>query len=95
MSDNQSAKDRDPSVEGHLISASSFNEMVFSPKQEDLMLEVKDEKLDQSIGLQQEALEGCIINRKSARCLSKNQNLMLGIYFALFAAITWSRFYQY
>ena len=69
--------------------------MVFSPKQEDIMLELKDEKLDKSTGLQRKGLEGCIINRKSASCLSRNQNLMLGIYFALFAAFTWSRFFQY
>lgn len=72
MSSNQNEKDKGPSAEGHLISASSFNEMVFSPKQEDIILEVKDEKSRKSIGLQRKALEGCIINGKSARCLSKN-----------------------
>jgi hypothetical protein len=94
MSSDKYKQDKEPSADGHLISASSFNEMVFSPKQEDIMLDVKQDQPDKSSGLQREVVkESCILNRKSARCLSKNQNLILSLYFALFAAFTWSRFY--
>jgi hypothetical protein len=69
--------------------------MVFSPKQEDVMLDVKDDKVNKRSVEQQrvEVRESYLLNRKSVRCLSNNQNLILGLYFLLFAAFTWSRFY--
>jgi len=69
--------------------------MVFSPKEADKMTVANDNR-EEEIGMQQQKIgEGCILNRKSAQCLSKSQNMLLGLYFAVFSAFTWARFYQY
>jgi hypothetical protein len=76
------------------LSASSFPSMVFSPSNEDRLQDL-DANLNRELDQQHVVREGCILNRKSVRCLSRNQNLLLCFYFAFFAAFTWARFYQF